>query len=457
MGIFLLAFLARVLLFAIDYRASNYDLRATIVGDDGYYQITEGILSGKGFSGDPTPPYDPNPLRTPGYPYFAALLLAITGSYWATIVVQMLVGSGTAVLAFLLGRRLLGSLSWSAAIGVFMALEPYHVQFSFIFYTETLFIFCFLLFAWQFVRYIDRPSLQNIFFAGGLLGIATLVKTTPQFLPLLLVPLVLWHFRRNLRVGMVHAMVFGAVFLLVLAPWMYRNYQTFGVVGMTAQPAYNLIIYLVPSVLAVEGGYPIGESTFVKDNNIDENDITLATAQRYKDQAIDILTQHPVGIFKVTLISIFTFFAHDGMLTVLQHAGYIPATKLSQPAAVLLVTNPGLLVKEVAARLMGPEGLIVFWRLVNLAIGVLFVVGACMVVFRKKHAAVWIFSLVLVAYFVATTPINGLGVNARFRMPVEPFILAVAALPAIVVWRRLRHTGGRHIPHEQTLDSHPLL
>ena len=46
---------------------------------------------------------------------------------------------------------------------------------------------------------------------------------------------------------------------------------------------------------------------------------------------------------------------------------------------------------------------------------------------RKSFGILPVFGFVLIAYFAAWGAINGLGVNARFRMPVNLFIFMFAA------------------------------
>ena len=455
-GIFLLAFCVRGGYFALEYRAHNFDIEQAIHGDDGYYELSRGILAGHGLSWDSEPPYRPNPLRTPVYPYAIAGVLWATGSYWVVLALQVLIGSLTPVLSFFLARRLTVSIKIAAAVGVAMALQPYHVLFSTIFYTETLFIFLFLSFVLLFLRYLDESSLQRLALASGVLGLAILTKPTIQYLPVVVAAFVLWRYRRAWRTALVQAAVSCGIVLLMLAPWFYRNYAAFGVAGMTAQPAFNLIVYLAPSVIALEQGSAIDQEAFLKERGIDPYNITLATAPAYTAQAVEIIKQHPRGLALVVVLSGLTFFTHDGMLTVLQYAGYTPSSYLSAPAVQLALTAPLQLLQELSARAASPLGLVLLMRVLGYAITLMFVVGAALYLWRGPRSAAGVFGLVLVAYFMCTTPINGLGVNARFRMPVEPIILSVAALGAVAIFRRLPHTASA-ISHEQTVGRNPVL
>ena len=63
--IFILALFARSILVSINLYANDYNIVNTIHGDDGYYEISQGILSGNGFTGFSNYPFSPNPLRPP--------------------------------------------------------------------------------------------------------------------------------------------------------------------------------------------------------------------------------------------------------------------------------------------------------------------------------------------------------------------------------------------------------
>lgn len=431
LAIFCLALAARVLLFAVDYHAAGFNLEQTIHGGDAYYEISANIVRGNGFSADVMPPYAPHPLRTPLYPYAIAAVLWIFGSYWVVLALQLVVGSLSPVLAMVIAQKLSGSSKIALVVGAVMALEPSQVLFSSIFFTETFFIFLFLLFVFLFLQYLERRSPHLLAASALCLGVATLTKPTPEFLPLILIPIVLWQFRNDIKRGVVHACIFAAIFLAVLSPWLYHNYKTFGVVGMSAQPAFNLMVYLAPSVVALEQNKPLDLGVFLAQQHIDPTKITLANGNTYTKRAISIIKAHPIGLAIVTALSAVTFFTHDGVLTVLQYAGVSFGPTLSQPALVLLLHDPFSFVYKMATRAAGPEGIIIFFRLLNIFITIMFFVGVAWLWRKKRFSTPLAFAILLVLYFLLTTPINGLGVNARFRMPVEAVIVAIAAIPLI--------------------------
>ena len=88
-----------------------------------------------------------------------------------------------------------------------------------------------------------------------MLGVATLTRPTGQFLPVCAALLLAWRGWRGRSQGVwTHILILLTVFLVSISPWLYRNYRTSGVAGISALPAFSLYRLLVPTVLAIEHG-----------------------------------------------------------------------------------------------------------------------------------------------------------------------------------------------------------
>ncbi len=437
----LVALLARLILFGISFHAEGSNLISTIHGDDGYFEISRNISQGHGFTGESYPPYLPNPLRPPAYPLFLALPLYLTGSYWVVMIVQMLVGSLIPLLGMMVSRRILESRRMSFGVGYALALEPYSMLLSFIFYTETVFTTLFLLFLILFFRYLKTPSLWWSACTGFMLAMATLVKPTVQYLPILLPLGLVWYWRDRLsRKLFGHLAVFLLVFATATTPWLVRNYYAFGVAGMSAQPSFNLMVYLVPSVRSLDKGTDFAtelKQWIAEEHNLDTNTITLATSRMFRDRAVAELKKYPVGLMKSAGITLVTFFTHDGMATVLQHAGIEPAVAIKGPVFLVALKDPAAFVRLLHAVVVSPAILILTAR-VAWILSALFFFGGIFIFFRHRGFAIpAVTSVLLIFYFAFTTMINGLGVNARFRIPVNALILTFAVYALARFGKRL--------------------
>ncbi len=424
--IFCIALVVRLILFSMNFAINDYELLPTIKGDDGYYELSQGILNGHGFTWDTEPPYDPNPLRPPLWPYLIAFFVKAFGTYWAVFAFEMLLGSFIPVLAFYIAKKL-----WNKDVGkwtaVVMCLEPYLILFSFILYTETSFIFFFLLSFLFLLKYIEKRVLRNAMWFGVFLAMATLIKPTVQFLPIL-VPLglaIIWRKSLSWEYGK-HFGAFLFVFLALLAPWFYRNKVEFGVWGISAQPAFNLYVYLVPTVLAIDNNTDFQtELNLHLEKDFNPNTITLTNSPEYTKKALDILNEHKIAIIKSGLITLVTFFTHDGMLTVFGYSDVRFENIVTKPA-IYFIFHPGELISTIIYYSQSPAIFIFIMRFFWILVTISFIFGVWRCFRKEGISTAALTALCLIIYFAATTAINGFGVNARFRMPVDVFLLGFA-------------------------------
>jgi hypothetical protein len=213
--------------------------------------------------------------------------------------------------------------------------------------------------------------------------------------------------------------------MALIAPWLYRNHVEFNSWSMSAQPAFNLYVYLVPTVLAIDKGTDFKtELDLQVGKDFDANTIDMRNGAEYQARALAVLKDHKSALVKSGLITLATFFTHDGMLTVLGHAD-IRFENISKPA-VYLISHFRELISAVIFYAKSPAILILLMRLFWVLVSLFFVFGIYRNWKREGVRTTVLLSVCLVLYFAATTAINGFGVNARFRMPVDVFILGFA-------------------------------
>ena len=444
LAIFLLALSFRIILFWFIFSNADHNLIEAIKGVDGYYRLSENLLAGNGFSFDAEPPYRPNPLRPHVYPFFVASLVYIFQSYWAVLIAQLLIGSLLAILSYLLAVRFVNqkTAQW---VGVAMALEPVTAFLSTNIFTETVFTAFFLLSLLLFLRFIDKPSWRFLVWSAVSFSLALLVKPVLQFLVIPIPVIIFFAVRsKNLKVSQAirFSLVFAAIILALAAPWLYRNYKEFGKVTLGAQAAYNLYVYLQPSVLSIVNGTTFEvELDKLKLEGLDLADITPATAARYSREALSVIVNHPKAIVKSGLITGVTFFTHDGLLTVMEYMGISPSSRLSGPAIVLLATDPAGFARETYAIATSPMAIILIARLFWILVTVLFFIGMFLYI---KHNG-WSLSLTvvmfLVLYLAATTAVNGFGVTGRFRVPINFALFTFAFYALTVILHRFKRNA----------------
>ncbi|MDO8584850.1 MAG: glycosyltransferase family 39 protein [bacterium] len=420
--LFALALLVRVALFGANIAAHEGELLPTILNSEGYYELANNILAGHGFSQSPAAPYVPDSLRPPLYPLFIAAFVGLSGSYWPVIIAQILLASVLPLLARRIGFRLTQNTFAGNAVGVLFAVEPVLVRLSGILLTETLFLALFLSSVITFFNYLDREKLSDLAASAALLGLATLTRPVTQYLPVVIIAFLLWHFRGALsRRAMLHVATFIAVFVVALLPWLYRNAIVFGNPSVANTRISNFYGYFAPSVLALERHIGFTEAQrqlFAEDGVQDYGAVTLKDAEHFTNRAKAIIKTHPKETAKLLGITTFAFFTHDGYLDVLQDLGYMKNFSRTIRA---LITGPGIII--LAGRM--------FWTLTAL----LAFLGTYLFFKREKFQPKALFALLLITYFAATAAIVGLGITARYRVPANVFIAAFAFY-AIARWRK---------------------
>lgn len=183
--------------------------------------IATALARGDGYVGDS---YRANPVIAA---YLAAMLRTFGEGYEVARLGQVLLGAGTCVLLLHIGWLIAPAVGVLA--GVLLALYPAHVYLAGVFYVD-----CVQTFLCTWLVYVvmrgagsDRPFVLGLG-AGLLLGLATLTRPTVlAYLPCLCA---VWLFadRRpwRVRVGLCVACVLGVA--LLLTPWVVRNERVYG-------------------------------------------------------------------------------------------------------------------------------------------------------------------------------------------------------------------------------------
>ncbi len=386
--------------FAVAVNVAGGDVLSVVRADDGFYELAANVRAGNGFSWSTEAPYAPNPLRTPGFSYTLALLLGlgVTGA----ALVQLVFASAIPLFGMVIARMITNSKAIGVIAGIVLALDPTLAILSFQFYSDTLFLLLFLPWLILTLRYFERWDAVTLVASAILMGAAILVRPVVQYLPFLIMLGILWHFRREWRRAVMHSGVYLIVICAILAPWVMRNQEVFGTPGLSAQSSFILYTNLAPAVLSVATGVDFLEerAAFLTEAEYKGDAITLANGGEYTKRALEVVLAHPLPTAWVVGKSLFTFFTNDGFYAFLARIGYEPNNFL-----------PFLIVM----------------RLVWIAVTLAAFVGALVYV-RRERSLRTILVLFLVAYFALTSAATAFGTNPRYRLPVDPIIIALAAI-----------------------------
>lgn len=170
----------------------------------------------------------PDAARPPGYPLVLSFL--IDGPPGGKLIkkiqlFQMLVSTLTLIIAFFFFRFYLPPLLGGIA-AFLMALSPHLIIFNSYILSETLFCFVLVVIGFLICRYVRQPSVWFSILLGFMMGLATLVRLSLQFFPLVLAIIVFIHYGRNKGPKLALSIMLG--FIITLSPWYIRNGVTLG-------------------------------------------------------------------------------------------------------------------------------------------------------------------------------------------------------------------------------------
>jgi 4-amino-4-deoxy-L-arabinose transferase-like glycosyltransferase len=236
LAIVLVAVVARVGAFTV-----NHPFPPLAKDDSVYDALGWNLLNGHGFSASPTPPYEPVAYRTPGYPAFLATTYAVAGHHLDVVrLVQILVSLGTLVVVYLLAKRLMSTRAAVIAAGAF-ALCPAATYYPSLILSESNQAFLLAIAIYLAYRVVDEPQPFTFIALALVLAAATLCRPDSLLLIVLFTTAILLVGRRD------RPTVFGLAlawvcFAAAIAPWMYRNYVTFKVLGLAMGTGHAAII-----------------------------------------------------------------------------------------------------------------------------------------------------------------------------------------------------------------------
>jgi 4-amino-4-deoxy-L-arabinose transferase-like glycosyltransferase len=215
-----------VILFGVLPAASTFLKPLYGIGfADNYNDLALSLLNGHGYRFSPETA--PTMMREPGYPMILAAAFSLFGySVAAAQALNLLLTVATALLlirivrGFTTDRRVI-----AAAVVLFLA-HPGTILAEARGGFEMTYAFCLLLFTWRFAQALNTRRMLDYLWAGGALGLTTLVRSSVIVLPI--IALVWFLFRpgagRPRRQVVIEVLVLSLGMCVVISPWVIRNY-----------------------------------------------------------------------------------------------------------------------------------------------------------------------------------------------------------------------------------------
>ncbi len=384
-----------------------------LVGDEGFYDAQAHLFAqGHLFQSiSPLTELHATAWKTPGFPAWIGVVYTIFGSSATVLgVVQALVLAPLVVLlTWVLARRLFGpTVGVVAAAGVaampliwesYAMLLPEALVMPFALIGLILILTC-------------RPSRSIALWAGLAVGAAILIRPNSFFL--LAGALVAWGMTVGLRRGVLLTAITTGVAILLILPWSIRNQiVTDGFVPLSVQDAAGYGTF--NDEAASDPDRPYGwRASF---DNGTQPAVLLHPAADLTESEIrsnlnnlmfDYIKEHPESVPKA-------FFWN----------GIVRLWDLRTPSSALDVVG-----FSVHSRAVHMAGLIAQWLLVPLV-----VIG----LWRLRRRASLL--VPLLTMFVVLSITCTVDATTRYRLPVEPLLVIVAASTLPVAWRRLDADG----------------
>jgi 4-amino-4-deoxy-L-arabinose transferase-like glycosyltransferase len=387
-------------------------------------------------------------MRTPGYPAFIAVFYCLFGSMpWLVLLAQVVIGAGTSLIVYFVARRFFDK-NVALVSGLLFAADPYCVFYTTTLTTETFFTFLVTSAILLLLLGIDKRRLILVCVAGVAAGCASLVRPIAQYLPLVMVALIVISVRRTLSFRIKACVTVLLCFGIAVTPWILRNGLSHGAFTLSSIGGYNLLLYNVGATEAERSGRKLREVhadlralAFAAGARpvAEAHEETFENERIYRSVATAYMNEHRRAFAIAYLEGCVKMFLHSSIDDVGRSLSDIIRQSFVAPKAGYSLVRLGPLHR------CGVGVVYAYLLITYLA----FLFGAFVLLGRREFRALFTFTLVM-AYFVILTGHVG---ASRFKVPMVPFFAPVAAyglLAAISSRLRARINNDACSGHEDT-------
>lgn len=368
--------------------------------------------------------YNGNAFWAPGYPVYVSAVYAVFGTHpWVVLLTHCLIGTLSVWLIFLIGRDIFSAKTGLIA-ALLMAVEPHQILYTQVFYTETLFIAVFLGSSYFILRFMRDEKLLYLIFSAILLAFAVYIRPAGNYLFVVWSIVLIYRFYKNWRQALKFVLTLNVLILLVMSPWFYRNYTLHGNFGHTTNGGYNILYVFAASIY--ENQYGI-EKEVVLDSLWREvqrsgKDISnpFVLDQVEKEIGMKIIKDHPVEYMVNHFYgstNIYLSLSTNLLAVVLQ----IPDEILIKPKGSMHFSHIDDFIEAKAPSLLLGGLLILLFLLFTYTLGIKGGIN----LYRDGRKVELLFFVLIILYF--TLIIGPLGSSVRFKLPLTPFYLLMAA------------------------------
>lgn len=407
LSLFISAFIVRVIILLLFVQTDP----GFIIDNDsvGYLSLAENLETGNGFSWNTGMPFTPDSFRTPAYPFFLYLHHFLFGSYISALVTQIFLSLVIGLITLQIAVRYFSTKTGIVAVAVFLFM-PFSLLVTERYLTQICYTATIMGAVWFWLTYLSREKKKDLFIAATLVPVSALIRPISIFFtaPFVASLAIGWWWKKvPLKRAVVASGVMVACFLIVIAPWIYRNYTVFGVPYLSSITAVQLYFYDAPAIYANAQNIDYEEARTALNKHIEEvtgysvadNPIVYTELSELtpilKREGARLALADPWAFVETRAVQFFKFFTRDGIRYWIEHYG--------------VDTYHGWALVP-----------IIFERILLLGFTVGFFWYALMA-FLKKNLAVT--TLVVVVMYFAV--LSGVMSSAGLRFPAEPLFLLI--------------------------------
>lgn len=208
-----------------------------------YQRLVGNIISQGAFSVEKQAPFTPTDYRTPGYPFWLAIIYLIFKSFTPAIFIGTIFFAFSAPLTYLIGKEIFREkIAFSAA--VLFAIEPWVIFQSGFLAAEQIFLPSLLFSAYLFCRYLNSKNNTFLYSASLFLGLTALIRPVALYFILIFTVLAfISEFKYSTLKSSKTSIITIFIFFLILSPWLIRNKIVLNTWQMSST-ASNGVLYI---------------------------------------------------------------------------------------------------------------------------------------------------------------------------------------------------------------------
>jgi 4-amino-4-deoxy-L-arabinose transferase-like glycosyltransferase len=409
-----------------------------------YWRIAENLVEHGNYSLSIAPPLVPDHKRTPLYPLFIAAFRCLRLDA-AVIVAAQIALSLLAVLAAMeMTEKLFGNGRAAAWAGVLMSADVPSIVFAGSLLTESVFTTLFALGVLLSIESYFHRKPGYLAAGAVVLGLAALCRPVALFFPGALLAIYLVADRAPWRLRIGRTALFLGLFLLTLAPWVGRNYATFGRPFLSTIGDVNMLEYRAAAVYAKVHRVSLSDAGRLLREQVE------STYPGSKDEDPIAFSRHGAKVGRRVILDHPWIYLSNSLRAALSLL-FAPLRSsidlqlgLSERGSSLQHWGQAAgrgIIPMLLENTSGPTLVLVLFQLLHLLIlWALLIIGAADSI-RSKNLPGLVLVFVVVIYFLVVS--SGPEAYARFRVPLMPFLAALAGWGAATLrhWKRRKKPG----------------